>query len=204
MRLAEIVRLLPRPLIAGQVERFGGRMFKGRIPGAGVGVPYSPRQPRRANRIATVGTGVRDALPPLRWAAGFFTSGSGISLSIYLARDPRVPHRNVVMAGRRQSSCPQALASRASRLNVSWKPPVIDRDASVLRPAQDIRIAMTENESRGARSFFRAWTVCAATNIIPGNHHDRAKCRRRRNPPHSFQRAGSPRPSTWKKRPAQG
>jgi len=78
-----------------------------------------------------------------------FHFGSGISLSIYLARDPRVLTENVSWQGGgslmsvslRKPRCPsQAALALASRLafRTYRGTPVIDRDASVLRPAQDI------------------------------------------------------------------
>jgi len=71
--VAEIVRLSRDRFIAGQVDG-SGCMFKD-VPGAGLGAIF-PRQLGVRTECAS-GTGVRDALPSARLAAGFFTSGSG-------------------------------------------------------------------------------------------------------------------------------
>src|SRR5258708_18398516 len=55
-----------------------------------------------------VETGVRAALPPLRWAAGFSRSGSGLTLITYLARASHALTENIVMARTRRDDISRA------------------------------------------------------------------------------------------------
>src|SRR5258708_40212159 len=128
-----------------------------------------------------VETGVRDALPPLRWAAGFSRSGSGIPLITYLARASHVLTKNVVMAGRRQVhvGCAPPRAgprkrrhpSQALSLKRIVELAVIDTDPAVLRGAEHVHIAMAETNLRMFVGFPRMDGL-RCNNIIPRNHHD--------------------------------
>src|SRR5258705_12390811 len=94
-----------RPAPRAAVHNGTGRAVRGRYvqawSGVGAARPSFPANPAGGPNCV-VETGVRDALPPLRWGAGFSRSGSGIPLITYLALASHVLPENVVMAGKRE------------------------------------------------------------------------------------------------------
>src|SRR5215831_18172239 len=150
----------PAPPVAA--HNATGRAARLVSPGAGVQRRYFPeRSSREANCAAE--TAARDALPPLRWAAGFSHSGSGIHFSAMSSTR--------VARSRKKNSWQSRQRRVALALICVVEPAVIDPDTSVLGDAQHIHIAMTETNLGMLVGFSRVDRL-RRNNIIAGDHHD--------------------------------